>query len=275
MKTKWGRIEMKPWATGSYFPLRTVLLIAMVALMLATAVQELRAEREIPFSRTRMIIEYNSSADDIGVQVSLDGEPWRSLKIESPNGRTILDLITNRSLRKQGLTELFFESSEPSLADVPIEVFFDRFPEGVYEFEGKTVEGQEIEGEAVFTHVIPAGPENLSPEEGAEVDPEALDIEWNSVDKTRDGKPVEIVAYQVIVERADNAALGAAPRLFDIKLAPSPGETQRVTVPSQFLEPGKEYKFEVLAIEAGGNQTITEGGPFTTASAPVRARPVR
>jgi hypothetical protein len=35
-------------------------------------------------------------------------------------------------------------------------------------------------------------------------------------------------------------------------------------VPPQFLEPGKEYKFEVLAIEAGGNQTITEGGPFRT-----------
>jgi hypothetical protein len=30
------------------------------------------------------------------------------------------------------------------------------------------------------------------------------------------------------------------------------------------MEPGKEYKYEVLAIEAGGNQTITEGGPFTT-----------
>lgn len=66
MKPKWGRIETKAWATGSYFPLGTVLLIAMVALMLPATVQELRAESEIPFSRTRMIIEYNSSADDIG-----------------------------------------------------------------------------------------------------------------------------------------------------------------------------------------------------------------
>lgn len=272
MKTKWGRIETKAWATGSYFPLGTVLLIAMVALMLAATVQELRAESEIPFSRTRMIIEYNSSADDIGVQVSLDGEPWRSLKIENPNGRTILDIIANRSLRKQGLTELFFESSEPSLADVPIEEFFARFPEKVYEFEGTTVEGQAIEGEAVFTHVISAGPVIVSPLEGAEVNPKALDIVWNRVTETRDGDPVKIVAYQVIVERTDNAELGAAPRLFDIKLPPSPGEPQRVTVPSQFLEPGKEYKFEVLAIEAGGNQTITEGGPFTTKSAPIRAR---
>jgi hypothetical protein len=38
-------------------------------------------------------------------------------------------------------------------------------------------------------------------------------------------------------------------------------DPQSVTVRPEFLEPGAEYKFEVLAIEAGGNQTITEGGP--------------
>jgi hypothetical protein len=32
-----------------------------------------------------------------------------------------------------------------------------------------------------------------------------------------------------------------------------------VTVPNELLEPGTEYTFEVLAIEEGGNQTITEG----------------
>jgi hypothetical protein len=31
-----------------------------------------------------------------------------------------------------------------------------------------------------------------------------------------------------------------------------------VTVPAELLEPGTEYGFEVLAIEEGGNQTITE-----------------
>jgi hypothetical protein len=36
-----------------------------------------------------------------------------------------------------------------------------------------------------------------------------------------------------------------------------------VTVPSEFIQASAEYKLEVLAIEASGNQTITEGG-FTT-----------
>jgi hypothetical protein len=31
-----------------------------------------------------------------------------------------------------------------------------------------------------------------------------------------------------------------------------------VTIPSEYFDPGTEYKLEVLAIEASGNQTLTE-----------------
>ena len=34
--------------------------------------------------------------------------------------------------------------------------------------------------------------------------------------------------------------------------------TTAITVPAAFLSAGTEYAFEVLAIEGGGNQTITE-----------------
>jgi hypothetical protein len=36
-----------------------------------------------------------------------------------------------------------------------------------------------------------------------------------------------------------------------------------VTVPPEFLERGREYGFEVLAIERGGNQTITQSAFVT------------
>jgi hypothetical protein len=35
-------------------------------------------------------------------------------------------------------------------------------------------------------------------------------------------------------------------------------------VPEQFLRPSRVYEFEVLATEASGNQTISEGGVFCT-----------
>ena len=41
-------------------------------------------------------------------------------------------------------------------------------------------------------------------------------------------------------------------------------EADHVLVPAEFLEAGTDYVFEVLAIEEGGNQTISEGC-FTTA----------
>ena len=242
----------------------SVFLVAMVALILSGAAPKAWAA-EIPFSKAKIIIEFNSTGNDVGVQVLLDGEPWKRVKIESPSGNQLLDIISSGSLRKQGLTELFFESSEPSLDEVPLDVFLARFPEGKYEFEGITVEGDELAGKAMLTHVIPAGPVILSPQEGDQVDPNNLVISWEPVtEKIAGSGKLKIVSYQVIVERTDNDQLGAALRTFDIRLPATSDPIQSVTVPPEFLEPRTQYKFEVLGIEAGGNQTITEGGPFET-----------
>jgi len=47
---------------------------------------------------------------------------------------------------------------------------------------------------------------------------------------------------------------------FSVTLTPT---AMMITVPSEFLLPATEYKFEVLAIEASGNQTLSES-TFTT-----------
>ena len=44
-------------------------------------------------------------------------------------------------------------------------------------------------------------------------------------------------------------------RVFSADVGP---ETTSVTVAPEFMAPGTEYKFEVLAIEASGNQTISK-----------------
>ncbi len=237
-------------------------LLAMGALVLTGAQGKRRFKRDVPFGKAQIKIELNSSADDIGVQVLLDGEPWERVSAFGPNGRKILDIQGRRSLAIQGLTELFFESSEPSLADVPLEEFFRRFPEGEYEFEGRTTQGDEIEGVATLTHAIPAGPVIVSPvgteDEPPVVDPDDLVIEWEPVIETIDGSgDIEIVGYQLIVEQVD------PPRTLSLDV---PGDVTSVRVPPEFFaEPDALHKFEVLAVEAGGNQTITEG-EFVTAS---------
>ena len=212
----------------------------------------------VPLKAARMIIEFNDSAQDVGIQFFLDTDGWQSLTIHDPEGRLMFNATASGSLLEQGGgTELFVESVEPPLDELPLDEFFARFPEGVYRFAGRSPAGDRFSGRVAFSHVIPAGPEIVAPAQpdggcAAEA-PIPLRIVWNPVAETVDGEPVDIVGYQVIVENEDG--------VFDVKL---PGEATAVTVPAEFLAAGSDYIFEVLAIESGGNQTITEGC-FTTA----------
>ena len=98
-----------------------------------------------------------------------------------------------------------------------------------------------------MTHDIPDGPAILTPEEGVLVDPEDAVISWDPVTEPAG---IEIAGYRVTVERGDRG------RTLSLELPP---ETTSVLVPPDFLEPGTDYLFKVFAIEAGGNQTITQG----------------
>ncbi|MCD4754797.1 MAG: hypothetical protein K8R75_03220 [Deltaproteobacteria bacterium] len=206
-----AKIREKSIEMTRYMHMLPVFLVALVVLILGTAAPNSWAdddENEIPFSKAKIFIEFNATDEDVGIQVLLDEEPWKRVKVFDPNETKILDIMSTRSLRKQGLTELFFESSEPSLDEVSLDEFLARFPEGEYEFEGRTINGVELESEAILTHVIPAGPEIISPlsltDEPPVVDPNDLVIQWEPVSETITGsEEIEIVGYQVIVEQEE------------------------------------------------------------------------
>src|SRR5215510_10952245 len=123
-----------------YIALAPVLLSAVALGPTATK------QDEIPLEISKILIEYNSTANDLGFHVSLDGEDWKSLKIVNPNGRTIFDVQGQGPYKVLGMTELFFEGAEPSLDEFPLDDLLALFPEGDYEFEGRTVDGTEIGG---------------------------------------------------------------------------------------------------------------------------------
>ena len=212
---------------------------------------------EIPFKSLKMIIEYNSSAQDIGVQFFLDAEGWRTIKVLDPFGVQVFKATARGNVLEQGgATELFLESEEPPLSEVPLDVFFDRFREGIYDFSGRTADNDKLVGTAEFSHDIPAGPVIVSPAPGAVCAQNVaipVVIDWDPVLLDIDGDPLPVVKYEVIVENATSH--------LSMHLA---GDVTQLTVPAEFFETGTGYTFEVLAIEEGGNQTITEGC-FTTA----------
>jgi hypothetical protein len=82
-------------------------------------------------------------------------------------------------------------------------------------------------------------------------------MRWSPVTQTITGDPLTIVSYQLIVEKDEEPhphAIGK--REMSIYVPPS---VTSVTVPDEFLEPGTLYKWEVLAIEESGNQTLSSG----------------
>ena len=168
-----------------------------------------------------------------------------SLEIENPNERVLFKVKGFGPYKSLGMTELFFEGAEPALDEFPLEELLALFPEGKYDFSGFTVDGEEIEGVDTFTHAIPDGPDV-----SAQIAGDFLRISWSAVTSTPPGfpvKPIHIVSYEVIVDPG-----------FDVFV---PGDVFSLTISPEFvasLEPG-EHPFEVLALEASGNQTLTEG----------------
>jgi hypothetical protein len=203
------------------------------------------ATKRIPLDAATMIVEVDATKGDAGVQFFLDGEPWRSMAVSGPNGRTLLEIDAEGRLRNWGLTELFSESNEPPFDEVPLEEFKQRFPEGRYTFVGETVEGHRLVGAARLSHDIPDGPEITSPADGGTVVRHGVVARWS-------GPPeppgIDIVGYRVIVTREDPL------RVYSVDL---PASATRVPVPAAFLEPGTEYELEIQAIEESGNQTFT------------------
>jgi len=84
------------------------------------------------------------------------------------------------------------------------------------------------------------------------VAPGAVTVMWNPVTTQFGGEPLDgdIVGYQVIVEQEEPVL-----RVFSADVT---ADVTSIVIPPSFMRPGGDYKFEVLAIEASGNQTLSE-----------------
>ncbi|MGH9868037.1 MAG: hypothetical protein ACREAA_07740 [Candidatus Polarisedimenticolia bacterium] len=221
---------------------RILALVALPMLILLTetawspGAARAQAEEE-PFDQAQIFFEFNSTDNDLGVQVKLDGEAWKRLRIFGPGDRRLLNLNLEGRLAKLGLTELFFESDEPSPEEV-----LDLLQEGEYEFEGLTVDGEALESESTLSHDLPPAPNILVPSvAGEELDPLNAVVEWAAI--------AGIASWEIIVENEDAGAEMTVPL--------SAGVTS-LHIPQEFLDPDTEYKVEVLAIGTNGNKTISE-----------------
>jgi hypothetical protein len=228
----------------------------------ANAGQDANPKRSSPdvvkIADARLKFEINATDHDGGIQVFLDAEQWKRMSIYDPKGRRIFTTVTKGIMAKQGGTELFLESAEPTFKELPLPELLDRWPAGRYAFRGMGLEGERYVGSARLSHDLPKGPKLLSPVEGAgRQDSSHTVLRWRKVPPPN-GSP--IIGYQVLVVEPDTG-LRALPKItLDVMMPP---QADQLRIPRGFLQRDTEYEWEVLAIEAGGNQTLSSS-TFTT-----------
>jgi hypothetical protein len=207
----------------------------------ANAEEDDATTASIPFADAQLFFELNSTDNDLGLQLFLDTDDgWKRVRVLDPARRDVIEFETAGRLSKLGLTELRFESSEPSPEEV-----LALFPPGEYRFRGRTVEDEPLASNATLSHDFPPVP-SITPSAGEVVDARDLVVEWTAP---------EAEQVEVIIEQDDREDV------LDITLS---GSIRRMRVPPQFLQPGFEYKIEILTIAENGNRVIAEG-TFRTA----------
>lgn len=205
-------------------------------LAVGTVTDRQQSGATIPFSKLKLFFEFNATDNDLGVQLLLDGEDWQRVEGSDPRGREFVEVEPGGRLRQLGLTELFFESAEPSPEEV-----LRLIPAGTYTFSGKTVDGQRLAGTATLSHSLSPAP-SFSPSNGELVDVTNAVITWQPI--------AGLAGFQVIVI---DETLGLE---MTVDLAAA---VTSVQVPVSFLRRDTQYKAEVLAIGTNGNKTISEG----------------
>jgi hypothetical protein len=239
----------------------SVVTFALLAGIGATAALPSASQPDPPpaFTEAEIFVELNDTDGDLGIHASIDGGPWTNLAIEGPNDRSLLEIVSRGRLRGQGMTQLFFESAEPSFDELAPAEFFRRFPEGKYEIEGRAQDGREFEATATLSHVMAAPPRILVSGIPAGDECEAtiplvtppVVIDWDPVTTSHPkiGKAgrVQISRYQVFVER-EGVKLS-------LDLPPSVTEFR---VPAAVIALGAQFKFEVIARTSTGNNTAVE-----------------
>jgi len=236
---------------------------------------------EVPFEEARLFFELNDTDGDLGIHGKIDGDEWKRLEIEDPNERRMLNVNVRGRLKRQGLTELFFESAEPTFDELDPEQFFKRFPEGWYEIEGLTLDYEERESEVYLSHIIPAAPAGVmvnGVEAAEDCDAEDLPevttpvtLTWEPVttaheDLGRDtgsnlmGQGISVIYYEVVVEidESDFKSTAKVPAYINSFVLPT-GITDLI---SETEDGEGEFKFEILVRTDNGQTEDDDGEPI-------------
>ena len=228
-----------------------VLHVAMSAafvLISATGPGDAKAPsaRTIPLPVASVHFEQNATDGDVEVVFKAKGgdEGLASLKVVSPDGRTVIDFTAPDS-STLGMRQFGLESPEPR----DVSALKAAYPEGEYAFTARTFSGATLVGRSTLSHRLPTTAEFVSPA------PRARDIPIANVKVSWRGGAA-IASYIVEIEQEE----------LDVSVtARLPGSATSFSVPDAFLQPGTEYQLGLGTVTGDGNTSFVET-TFATAN---------
>ena len=178
----------------------------------------------------------------------------RSCASQDPQGREIVELEPKRGAKTIGLTELFFEGSEPPLVDVSFARFLELFPQGQLPLPWRD-------------HGQPAAAQHRSPDPGAALPGQGGLAAPRQAGRARPGRhPLGAGAGRVqprFGHLQEEPGRGARELRGDRRgrqrgrawCATTRSNSPPASLPSAPSRCGTEFKLEVIAIEDTGNKT--------------------
>jgi hypothetical protein len=214
------------------------LTLALSALLACTGLS-----RAGEFEIASIHLERNIVDEDAEAVINLKTEEsgLANLLIIAPDGRRIAR-FESRNRRNLGAREMLLETPEPDPTAV-----FRSYPPGTYRFLGKTLDGEELSGEAELSHAFPAPANITSPAEEATVQAAGLVIQW---------EPVAGASGYLLELEQEDQGLELTVNL--------PASATSFSPPAGWLLAGAEYSLGVGSVGENGNRTFVET-TFTTA----------
>jgi hypothetical protein len=200
---------------------------------------ETESAEAVPFPVASVHFEQNATDGDVEVVFEVKGgdDGLVELVVVSPDGRTVVDFNAPDS-STLGMRQFRFESPEPP----DVKSLKTAYPEGAYEFSGKTSSGARLIGKSTLSHRLPATTTFTKPAPAAEnVSVKDLEISWSAVEGA--------ASYVVEIEQ-DELNVNITALL--------PGSSTSFAMPDGFLLPGAEYQMGIGTVTGEGNISFVE-----------------
>jgi len=212
---------------------KAVLSVSLLVLALGTSASNQSHRRPaVALGEGRMTLEYTAGEGAV-VRIEAESEvELQDVHVFRPDGELFLEL----SGRAGGLSGISVEQRVSEFDSL-----LRDYPYGDYEIRATTTDGRRALGTVHFSFELPAAPRIVSPA------PDAVGVATS--DLVLSWSPARgAVNYRLELEQDENDGL---------TVALPPGQ-RSFRVPDGFLARGTETRFEVAAIGANGNSSLSE-----------------